>query len=134
MTVATTRQIREYISHVDPFNHHPVAASTKIPEGVAVGEDSSGNARNLVAADTFLGFAEKEADNSSGSAGDIDVKVRRRGRVVLAVGSAVATDVGANIYASDNNTFTKTSTSNSLIGTASRFVEAGVLEVEIQGA
>lgn len=113
----------------------PVAAGVKIYEGSAVGENASGYARPLVAGDVFLGFAEREADNTNGAAGAIVVETKRRGRVELAVGSLVVADNdGVAVYASDDDTFTKTSTANSFIGYVSRFVSAGRGVVDFDAA
>ncbi len=46
---------------------YPVAATSQIFEGSAVGENASGYARALVAADKFLGFAVFEADTVQAS-------------------------------------------------------------------
>ena len=107
------------------MEEYPVIASDIIYEGAAVGENGSGYARPLAAGDKFLGFATRNADNSGGSAGDIRVIVRKKGNVRLAI-SALA--ITAN--ASDDNTFTLTSESNSLIGKVSRWVSTGVAIVE----
>lgn len=112
---------------------YPVKGSTKIYRGSAIGL-ASGYARPLVAADTFLGFAEETADNSAGADGALTVATKVKGVAQLAVGSAAITDTGASIYASDGATFTKTSASNSLIGTAKSFVSSGVLMVAFKGA
>lgn len=98
------------------YNSLPVAATTKIYGGAAVG-DSSGNARGLVAGDKFHGFAEEQADNSAGGAGDIKVRVRTSGRIVLPVtGVSGVGDIGKTVYASDDGTFTLTKSTNSPIG------------------
>ena len=111
---------------------YPVIAADIIFQGAAVGENGSGYARPLQAGDAFLGFAIAKADNANGSAGDINVDVRARGRVQLTVAGATA--ITANdrvaVYASDDNTFTLTSTSNSLIGYVSRWIESTVCIVE----
>lgn len=103
---------------------YPVIASDIIYEGAAVGENASGYARPLVALDPFLGFAERKADNSAGAAGDINVTVKTRGRVRLTVAGATA--ITANdrpaVYASDDGTFTLTSTGNTKIGYVSRWI------------
>ncbi len=108
------------------INELPVIAGDIIYEGAAVGLDSNGYARPLVAGDTFVGFAETQADNSTGAAGDTHVRVRTQGSVELAISTLVITDIGGDIYASDDDTFTKTATANSFIGRVSRFVSAGV--------
>jgi len=115
---------------------YPVIASDIIYEGAAVGENASGYSRPLVAGDPFQGFAVEKADNSAGAAGAVNVRVRTRGVVQLAVTGATA--VTANdrpaVYASDDNTFTLTSTSNSLIGYVSRWISSGVCMVEFDAA
>ncbi|MCP3177298.1 cytoplasmic protein [Desulfuromonas sp. KJ2020] len=117
------------------IEEYPVIASDIIYEGAAVGENGSGYARPLVAADPFLGFAERQADNSSGSAGDERVRVKTRGRVQLAIsGLAITANDRPAVYASDDNTFTLTATSNSLIGYVSRWVSTGVAIVEFDAA
>lgn len=114
---------------------YPVIASDIIYEGSAVGENGSGYARPLVAADPFLGFAQRKADNSAGAAGAINVTVRTRGKVQLAISSiAITANDGPAVYASDDDTFTLTATSNTLIGYVSRWVETGIAIVEFDAA
>lgn len=104
----------------------PVIASDIIYGGAAVGENGSGSSRPLVAGDPFQGFSYRTADNSSGSAGDKRVTVYTDGRIVLNVtGVVLASNDGDAVYASDDNTFTLTSTSNSLIGWVSRYISDG---------
>lgn len=101
----------------------PVIADDIIYEGAAVGENAAGYSRPLVAGDPFQGFAVAKVDNTAGSAGDKRVTVRRKGLVRLTVAGAatVTANDGAKVYASDDNTFTLTATSNSLIGVVSRW-------------
>jgi hypothetical protein len=110
------------------INELPVIASDIIYEGAAVGENASGYSRPLVAGDPFQGFALKQADNSTGSAGDVRVKVRSRGYAQFAVTGATA--VTANdfppVYASDDGAFTLTAGSNTLIGNVYRWISSGV--------
>lgn len=113
------------------IEEYPVVASDIIYEGAAVGENASGYARPLVAGDPFLGFAEAKADNSSGAAGAVSVRVKKRGNIQLSVASLAITDNDrVAVYAADDDTFTKVSTSNSKIGYVSRFVSSGVGVVE----
>lgn len=113
------------------FNHLPVKASTKIYEGALVGL-TSGYARGLVAGDTFVGVAARQADNSAvATDGAINVKVRA-GRFCeqVTLASVAVTDVGKAVYASDDATFTLTATSNSLVGRVARYVAANTCVVE----
>jgi len=112
-------------------NEFPVIASDIIYEGAAVGiVDASGHAQPLTSSDRFVGFAEEKADNSDGSAADINVRVIKSGTVVLAVSGAVITDVGQPVYASDDDTFSFIKTGGVFIGFARRFVSSGYMEVE----
>lgn len=129
MTTLTADKPRAY--QLGDLEEYPVIASDVIYEGAAVGENGSGYARPLQAGDVFLGFALETADNASGSAGDIRVQVRTAGRIELPIGSlAITANDRPAVYASDDDTFTLTSTSNSLIGYVSRWVSSGTGVVE----
>ena len=104
------------------INELPVKGSTKIYEGAAVGDAAAGYVRGLVAGDPFRGFAQRQADNSSGSDGDIKVKVITEGLIRLTITGIAITDVGKPVYASADGTFTLTAGSNSLIGYVHRYV------------
>jgi hypothetical protein len=114
------------------IQEYPVIAADIIYEGAAVGENASGYARPLVAGDPFLGFAESKADNSLGAAGGASVRVRRKGQVQIPVAGATAVTAndGPLVYASDDDTFTLTASTNSIIGRVSRWVSSGVCVVE----
>ncbi len=124
MATLAKDKIRTYESGpVDSLNDLPAVASDIIYEGSAVGDNASGYGRPLVAADPFLGFCKRRCENASGAAGDKNIKVIERGKVVLDVtGVTGPGDVGENVYASDDDTFTLTSTSNSAIGKVSRHI------------
>lgn len=97
----------------------PVQASTTIYAGSALTIDSGGEVGPLASADAgFYGFAANYADNSGGSAGDIEVAVYVKGVVKLTItGLDDNNDIGDIVYASDDNTFTLTSTTtNKAIG------------------
>lgn len=108
------------------YNEVPAIATDIIYNGAAVGESSSaGTARPLVAGDTFLGFCVEQCDNSTGAAGDKIVKVLDKGVVWLTVTSGDnIDDLEDTVYASDDDTFTKASTSNSSIGKIKRYDSA----------
>ncbi|MGZ5055667.1 MAG: hypothetical protein ACXWAT_12120 [Methylobacter sp.] len=112
-------------------NEYPVIAADIIYEGAAVGlVAGTGHARPLVAGDKFGGFAEAKADNSTGAAAAINVRVIEDGAVQLAVSGAVITDVGQPVYATDDDTFSFSPVGGSFIGFVSRFVSAGVVIVD----
>jgi hypothetical protein len=104
------------------INSVPVKASTKIYEGAAVGL-TSGYARGLVAGDDFVGFAERQADNSAvATDGNINCRVISKGIAKLTITGVAVTDVGLPVYASADGTFTLTQGSNSYIGNVYRYV------------
>lgn len=103
----------------DRVQQLPVIASDIIYQGAYVGDNASGYMRPLAAADPFRGIAAyNQADNSSGSAGDIRVQLITEGFLEIGTitGASGVGDVGSDVYASDDDTLTLTSTSNSLIG------------------
>ena len=112
-------------------DHIPVVASDIIYEGAAVGVvDGSGHGRPLSGGDIFGGFCIQKADNSSGSAADINAEVLRKGSVKLSISGAVITDKGQPVYATDDNTFVFNPVGASFIGFVKRFVSSGVVIVD----
>lgn len=134
MTTLAVNKPRAY--ELGDIQEYPVIAADIIYEGAAVGENGSGYARPLQAGDPFLGFAERIVDNSAGAAGDKRVRVKRKGQVQLAVSgaSAITANDGPLVYASDDDTFTLTATSNSPIGRISRWIESGVAVVDFDAS
>lgn len=123
MTTLAVDTPRDY--ELGIFNELPVIAADIIYEGAAVGDNSSGYARPLQAGDPFRGFAQEQVDNSAGAAGDLTARVREEGKIVLDVTSLAITDVGKDVYASDDGTFTLTQGSNTRIGYVHRWIETG---------
>lgn len=124
MTTLAVDKQREW--QLGDFNDYPVIASDIIYEGAAVGDNGSGYARPLVAGDPFRGFALEKVDNSTGSAGDKYVRTRMKGRVKLSISGLAVTDVGKPVYASDDDSFTLTASTNSFIGRVVAFESTGV--------
>lgn len=100
---------------------YPVAATTTIYAGTLVALNSSGNAvpASDTAALTVIGRAEATADNSAGSAGDVDVTVKRGTfRFANSADYAVdADDIGKPCYVESDNTVAETSTNSVRAGT-----------------
>ena len=82
-------------------------------------------------ANAFLGVAVDKIDNGSGSAGDVSGEAYTEGVFYLSGTSFTQGTVGSAIYASDNNTVTATSSSNSKIGRCVDFVSATKIGVKI---
>jgi hypothetical protein len=122
-----TPRIRE----IGDRNEFPVIAQDIIYEGAVVGLVlASGHAQPLTSADRFAGFAEKQANNSAGAAAAINVRVIKKGKVLLPVTGAVITDIGNPVYASDDNTFSFVKTSGVFIGFYIRYTASGYGIVE----
>jgi hypothetical protein len=107
---------------------YPAVADDVVYAGALVGS-SSGNARPLAAGDDFMGVARFRADNAGGAAGDEDVEVITRGVLVGVAVAGASPAVGDAVYASDDDTLTKTSTSNSEIGKIIRIGADGLHDV-----
>lgn len=101
------------------YGEVPVKASTTIYQGSAVGL-TSGYARQLNAADLFVGFATAKAVGTA-SDGGVNVNVQREGFIELTISSVAVTDVGKAVFASDGNTFTLTKSTNTRIGTVAAY-------------
>lgn len=133
MATLAANQLRDY--QLGDKEEYPVISADIIYQGAAVGENGSGFSRPLEAGDPFQGFAEAIADNSGGAAGAINVNVRKRGNVVLQIsGLPITANDRPVIYASDDNTFTLTASTNSPIGTVSRWISTGIAVVEFDAA
>ncbi len=118
--------IRDY-RHTGPDDRStlPVKGSSTIYEGAACSL-ASGVAHPLSASDTsdgFCGFAVKKADNGSGSDSAINVDLRQRGYVKLSVtGVSAVTHVTDAVYATDDGTFTLTSSGGLQIGKVDQWI------------
>lgn len=126
---------RYFSAEVDPlFEELDMVATDIIYEGSAVGDNASGYMRPLTAGDAFRGFCDRNVDNSTGSAGDKRVKVRRQGIIQLTVtGAAAITDAGKPVYATDDDTFTLTPTTDcSFIGVVSKWISSTTCFVYFQ--
>ena len=114
--------------HVD----QPIIADDIIYQGAAVGDNASGYARPLVAGDPFFGFCTMQCDNTGGAAGAKLVRIKAAGAAQLAVTSVAITDVGKDVFASDDNVFILTQSTNTRIGFVKQFVSTGVAIVEFE--
>jgi len=115
-------------------NALPVQASSTIYAGSAVTIDTGGEVGPLATGEAgFVGFAVSKADNSSGSAGDINADIMTEGEIVLTVtGLDDNNDLGDEVYATDDNTFTLTASGAIAIGRVSQIVSlsAGTCRVK----
>jgi hypothetical protein len=120
--------------HDDMWADLPMIDNDIIYDGAAVGESGvTGTFRPLVSGDKFAGFCIEKADNTGTghAAGAVNVRVKRRGRVVLPITLTAITDEGASVFATDDNVFTLTP-SGTRIGRLARFISttSGVVEFD----
>jgi hypothetical protein len=114
------------------INTLPLAASALPYKGSAIGDNGSGYARPLVAGDDFRGIADAKSDNSTGAAGVKNVDVIEEGKMQVTLTGVALTDVGKPVYMSDDDTFTLTAGSNSLVGKVSRYVSSNTCVIEFR--
>lgn len=76
------------------------------------------------AGNQFVGIAEEEVDNSAGSAGDVVCKYKKTGRYLLEGTGFAQTDVSLPVYATDDQTITKTAGNNPPVGKIDEFVSS----------
>jgi len=126
MSNLSANAVRVY--EIGDTNNLPVKASTEIWKGSAVGL-TAGYARMLSAGDVFGGFADEHVNNTIATDGAATINVRQSGRIQLSVANVAVTDIGADVFASDGNTFTLVAGSNTLIGKVHRYVSSGVAVV-----
>lgn len=111
-------------------NEAPVAADKRLYRGSMAFADADGRATNVLGA-KFLGHVAAEANNTAGGAGAINVLLHAgRYRAQVAITGVALTDRGKQVYASDNNTYTLTAGSNTLVGRVVRYVGANTALVE----
>lgn len=123
--MALSKDSPRHYSVMGRENAMPVQASTTIYSGSCCTIDAGGEVGPMASADaTFVGFARKKADNSSGAAGDIDARILTSGEVELTVtGLDDNNDLGDIVYAIDDDTFTLTASStHQAIGKVSQIV------------
>lgn len=131
---------RNYDPAIPPyFIDVPAKVSTTVYEGAAVTDDGSGGECDglLAASEGFLGFVEKGV-TSNATTSDVNVRIRSQGTIMnLAVtGLDADTDLGVAVYATDNGTFTLTS-STTFVQIGKVFAYKGVSgygDVFFQGA
>jgi hypothetical protein len=112
------------------INELPVAAGEVIYQGAALSCNSSGYVKGITDGDTFAGFAEENCNNVAGSDGAKNVRIRKKGSILLEISGITLADVNKSVYATEDNTFTLSSTSAVYIGQISRIDASGLALVE----
>ncbi len=96
------------------FMSHPVVASDIIYNNALCKINAAGNLAPCAteAGSFFAGVSQGFYDNSAGSAGDINGVVDTEGLYLLTGSGFALTDVGDEVYASDDSTITSTNSGN----------------------
>ena len=82
--------------------------------------------------DLFLGVAYETVDNSAGAAGALSLRVEKQGSYVFPIAGAVQTQIGAIVYASDDQTLTAaSSTSVVAVGKIREIIDSGDVRIAI---
>lgn len=131
---ATTTDI-ETLARPGEIVAYPVATKTAIPKGVLV-QLASGYATSMTKGENliFCGVSIESVDNTGGGNGDKVIRCARKGIHELILASAAVTDVGATVYALDNQTVSKTSTGATSVGRAAKFENTGKIFIDIGGS
>ena len=133
MTALSTDINRVY--ELGNINEFPVAAKSLIYQGAAVGSNSNGFAQPLKPTDQFLGFAEDRVDNLSGSDGLKNIRVRKKGAVLLEISGVTLADINKAVYATNDNSFALSSADDAVyIGQISRIDSSGFALVEFSSS
>ena len=115
----------------------PVVASDIIYRGAICKVNAAGFLAPAAAeaGAVMAGIAYEQCDNSAGAAGDVDCRVVRNGVHLLEGSGFSQADVGAKVYASDDQTVSTTQGANEQeVGTIVRFESATQVWVDIEYA
>lgn len=117
-----------FVEETGDRNVIPVASAKRLFEGAMAWEDASGYA-TPTPGPVFLGHVTAEADNRTGGNAAKSVSLRfGRYRGQVALPNVALTDVGAPVYATDDNTLALAGTYQ--VGKVVRYVSANVAVVE----
>ncbi len=129
MALTTGRRVKFYVSQ--ELVALPVLSGTRIYGGALVGQDgASGRARPLVAGDRFLGLAYAGADAVDGT--PVRVMLHQHIDAVLDLPGSVPTDIGADVYAADDEQLTLTAAGNSWVGRIVALEQDGRVRVRLR--
>lgn len=114
MALSANREVDRYVDQ--ELRSYPVVGSSHIYKGAFVTLDGDGYAEPLSAGNRIAGLAYEEADNSSGSDGDIRVRVFTLGDFGHTLTGATVADVGRAVFAGADDTLTFAPGGNTFVG------------------
>lgn len=114
------------------YSSAPAAASATIYQGSMCTLNSSGYANALVEGEMFIGHAQAKVDNSAGANGDLNVNVYAGPyRAEVTVPSVAITDIGKDVYATDDETLSLTH-GTTRVGVVERYVTTNTAVVRFE--
>ncbi len=129
MALTANRDVDHYIDQ--ELRSFQMAASKNLYKGALVGLSSTGYAQPLVAGDSFVGIAYEAMDNSSGSDGDVTVRVYTLGDFGVALTGATVADLGRPVFASADDTMSFVGAANSYVGVVQDFITTNEIILRI---
>ena len=134
--MAALTENKQVPSKVGELASKPVVASDIIYLGALCKNNAAGYLAPCAAeaGATFAGVSVDYVDNSSGSAGDKVARVERKGLYLLEGSGFAQANVGASVYASDDQTVSLVQGANEQeIGKIVRYISATQVWVDIEG-
>jgi hypothetical protein len=126
---ALTKDISR-IYELGDISEIPVKGGVMIFQGAAVGGNGIGYAKPLQIGDLFLGFAEECVDNLTSPDGTKNIRIRKRGSILLDIPGVTLAAITKSVYATDDNNFTLVPNNSCYIGKISRIEANGLALVE----
>lgn len=123
MALTMNRHVDHYVDQ--ELRTFRIAGSEQVFKGSLLGLTAGGYARPLMAGDRLAGLAYEAKDNSSGSDGDLSVRVYTVGDFQLALAGASQADVGRPVFAGDDEALTFDGSGNSFVGLCQDVPSAG---------
>lgn len=120
MALTANRDVDHYIDQ--ELRSFQMAASKNMYKGAFVGLSSTGYAQPLVAGGPFVGIAYEAMDNSSGSDGDVTVRVYTLGDFGVTLTGATVADLGRPVFASADDALSFVGAGNSYVGVVQDFI------------
>ena len=106
MALTANREVNHYVDQ--ELRTFAVAGGAHVYKGAFVGLQQDGYTHGLAAGDRLCGIAYEESDNSSGSDGDLSVRVYTLGDFALSLTGVAGSDRLKAVYAVDDQTLSLT--------------------------
>lgn len=139
LAVAATWRMRALTANADvdrfidqELRTYPVGAAEHVYRDALVGIDPAGYLKAFVPGDLFVGIAYAEADNSSGSAGDLNCKVWVVTDFEFTLTGVALTDAGKPVYATADDAIALTGHPDAFVGRVVHYLAANTALVRLK--